>query len=446
MNTPTRFPKAARWTLLVLLCAISLGAAAQSKIIERSAKKVPAWLKGATEGSIVATVSAPTLGEAQDLALTDVTEQIIQSVALNITVTQTSEMSEVNTNGDIDSRDAFSRTSQIRAANLPFLSGITMAKAEEIYWVKLQDKNTKAEHYEYSVKYPFTAKEQRKLKEEFEALEAEKLAEYNDLESSIHDIESVDEIQARLIRLANLKAYYFDQNRINMVSGLEKRYKDLYNQLTVAGTFLTTGQYQCQMLLDGTPIRVSTAPKVKSNCATELTTRATGDGMFVIGYNAQDCVADDDNYLQITFTLEGKRIAHKAYLNAAQGVGGGTFSVVPEGKVILSADSVDVAHRKVYDLNIRITVNNRGGTAFGLKAIELNVPEFSAPIVFDDVNATYRTKGIIQVRALAEGELTVLESRKSDLDYVQGALTLVNPETGAIERVRLNLPYVTNWH
>lgn len=447
MNTPT-YPASAyrRLAGLLLVLVFALGSGAQTKVVERSAKKLPDWLKSAAPGSIVATVTAPTLGEAQDLALTDVTEQIIQSVALNITVTQTNEMSEVNSNGYVDSRDAYNRTSQIKAANLPFLTGITLAKAEDIYWQKLQDKATKAEHYEYSIKYPFTTKDQKKLQAEFEALENEKLAEYDDLLATIHDIESVDEIKARLIRLEVLKGYFFDQSRINMVSGLEQRYKDLYDQLSVTGTFLSGSQYQCQMLLDGNPVSVTTAPKVKSNCASELSATATSEGMFVINYNAEDCVADDENYLQITFTIEGKRIAHKAYLKAANGVGGGTFSVVPEGKIVLTADSADTASRKVYDLIIRLTLNNRGGTAFGLKAIELTVPEFSTPIVFDDVNATYRTKGIIQVKALAEGEFTVLEQKESALNYIQGALTLVNPETGAIERVRLSLPYVTNWN
>ena len=51
------------------------------------------------------------------------------------------------------------------------------------------------------------------------------------------------------------------------------------------------------------------------------------------------------------------------------------FSVVPEGKLVLTADSV--ADRKIFNINIRLTLNNRGGTPFGLKALELHVPEIS---------------------------------------------------------------------
>ena len=103
------------------------------------------------------------------------------------------------------------------------------------------------------------------------------------------------------------------------------------------------------------------------------------------------------------------------------------------------------SERKIININIRLTLNNRGGTPFGLKAIELHVPEFSAPIVFDDIDGVYKTKGVLQVRALAEGEFTALEKKKSAFSFVQGSITLVNPQSGAVERVRLSLPYVTNW-
>lgn len=46
-----------------------------------------------------------------------------------------------------------------------------------------------------------------------------------------------------------------------------------------------------------------------------------------------------------------------------------------------------------------------------MKALELHVPEISAPIIFDDIDGVYKTKGIIQIKALAEGEFTVGEKR-----------------------------------
>lgn len=427
------------------LLLMTANASAQTKVIEKSAKKTPEWLNTAVDDYLVVSVTANSLADAQNKALNEITERIIQAVASNVTVSQRSELSEVNLNGSIDSKDAYSRVSTIRSANLPFLKGISLSKVEDIYWQKVQDKTTKKEHYDYSVKYPFSSSEQRKLIAEFEAMDAEKVTQYEALEQKLNEIESVEEIKDCITRLNTLGEYFFDEVRQSQVKGLQERYRQLYDALSVTGTFLEEGKYQCQVLLDGNPVRVATLPKVSSNCAAQLSVTPT-DGMFVVDYNAIDCLPDEDNFLAIQFRIAGKRLEHKAFLGeSGAGAGTSTFSVVPEGKLILTADSVAAAQRKVFNVQIRLTLNNRGGTPFGLKAIELHVPEFSAPIVFDDIDAVYKTKGVLQVKALAEGEFTAKEQKKSAFSFVQGSITLVNPQSGAVERTRISLPYVTNW-
>lgn len=430
--------------ILWAVCAVLLatGLHAQTKVIERSAKKAPDWVNNVAEGYLTVSVTAGSLAEAQTKAMDEVQERIISAVASNVTVSRKNEMSEVNVNGRIDSRDAFSQVSKIRSANLPFLKGISSNKIEEFYWQKVQDKGTKKEHYDYWVKYPFSKAELAKLMAEFEALDAEKTARYEALEQKINDIESVEEIKSAITELKALSEYFFDDVRQKEVEGLTARYRQLYDALSVTGTFLEEGKYKCQMLLEGNPVKVSVLPKVTSNCAGRLSVTPS-DGAFIVSYDAIDCLPEEENFLDMQFRIEGKRLEHKAYLNTSSAAA--TFSVVPEGKLIVTADSVSVADRKVVNLNIRLTLNNRGGLPFGLKALELHLPEFSAPIVFDDINAVYKTKGIIQVKAVAEGEFTALEVKKSAFSFATGSLTLVNPETEAVERQRLSLPYVTNW-
>lgn len=423
---------------------LAASAGAQTKVVEKSAKKTPAWLNTAVDDYLVVSVTATSLADAQTKALAEVTERIIRAVASNVSVSQTNVSSEVNTNGDIESKDVYSRVSKMKSANLPFLKGISLSKVEDIYWEKVRDKATNKERYDYSVKYPFTEAEQQRLVEEFEKLDAEKVACYKALEQKISGIEAVEEIKSALAELNSLKEYFFDEVRISEVKGLAERYKQLYDALTVTGVFLEEGKYKCQMLLDGNPVRVSALPKVTSNCAAQLSVLPS-EGAFIISYDAIDCLPEEENFLDIAFRINGKKLAHKAYIKEAGGASASVFSVVPEGKLILTADSVVAADRKIFNINIRLTLNNRGGTAFGLKALELHVPELSAPIVFDDIDAVYKTKGVLQVRALAEGTFTALEKKKSALSFVQGSMTLVNPQTGAVERVKISLPYVTNW-
>ena len=190
------------WVVCALLLAVGINA--QTKVIEKSAKKVPGWMNTAVDDYLIVSVTASSLADGQSKVLQEITERIIQAVASNVSVSKENILSEVNTNGEIESSDAFKQISKIKSANLPFLKGISLSNVEEIYWEKVQDKSTKKEHYNYSVKYPFSQAEQRKLVAEFEALDAEKVAQYKALEQKLHSIESVDEINQAVLALNTL--------------------------------------------------------------------------------------------------------------------------------------------------------------------------------------------------------------------------------------------------
>lgn len=100
--------------------------------------------------------------------------------------------------------------------------------------------------------------------------------------------------------------------RLSQVKGLISRYNELYKAISVTGTFLEDGKYQCQVLLEGSPVKVSAVPKATSNCASQVSVRPD-DGRFIIAYNAVDCLPEEDNLLDITFVINGKRIQHRAF-------------------------------------------------------------------------------------------------------------------------------------
>ena len=196
--------------LMWVICALLLAAGmnAQTKVMEKSAKKVPGWMNTAVDDYLIVSVTAGSLAEGQSKVLQEITERIIQAVANNVSVSKENVLSEVNTDGNIESSDAFMQVSKMKSANLPFLKGISLSNVEEIYWEKVQDKSTKKEYYNYSVKYPFSKAEQRKLVAEFEALDAEKVAQYKALEQKVHSIESVDEIKQAVLELNTLSEYF----------------------------------------------------------------------------------------------------------------------------------------------------------------------------------------------------------------------------------------------
>ena len=212
--------------LMWVICALLLAAGmnAQTKVMEKSAKKVPGWMNTAVDDYLIVSVTVGSLAEGQSKVLQEITERIIQAVANNVSVSKENVLSEVNTDGNIESSDAFMQVSKMKSANLPFLKGISLSNVEEIYWEKVQDKSTKKEYYNYSVKYPFSKAEQRKLVAEFEALDAEKVAQYKALEQKVHSIESVDEIKQAVLELNTLSEYFFDAVRLSQVRGLISRY------------------------------------------------------------------------------------------------------------------------------------------------------------------------------------------------------------------------------
>ena len=285
---------------------------ADTKVIEKSAKKAPEWLYSATDGFIVVTVEASNLGDAQQRALQLVTERIILSVATSVSVSQDNEISSVSTDGSVTEKESFKQVSRMKSANLPFLKGISPSKIKEIYWIKLQDKTTKAEHYEYSVKYPYSKTEQLQLVDEFERLDASKNQEYETLKNKLDNIESIEEIKQGILQLNSLKEYFFDNVRLSQVNALTEQYKALYNAITLSGKLSEAGKYEIQMLLNGKPVKVATVPTVTSNCASQIKVVPSGK-KFIVTYDAIDCLGDEENFINVQFRINGKRIESKFY-------------------------------------------------------------------------------------------------------------------------------------
>ena len=301
-----------RLTAMICLALVAICAFADTKVIEKSAKKAPEWLYSATDGFIVVTVEASNLGDAQQRAIQLVTERIILSVATSVSVSQDNEISSVSTDGSVAEKESFKQVSRMKSANLPFLKGISPSKIKEIYWIKLQDKATKAEHYEYSVKYPYSKTEQLQLVDEFERLDASKNQEYETLKNKLDNIESIEEIKQGILQLNSLKEYFFDNVRLSQVNALTEQYKALYNAITLSGKLSEAGKYEIQMLLNGKPVKVATVPTVTSNCASQIKVIPSGK-KFIVTYDAIDCLGDEENFINVQFRINGKRIESKFY-------------------------------------------------------------------------------------------------------------------------------------
>lgn len=433
--------------LHIMLSALALAsvlcptASAEDKVIDKSAKKAPEWLTGPAEGFLVVTVDAPSIAKAQKLALDEVTGRILRSVASNVSVDQLDEMSETAVDGSFaSSTDKFTLTSRIKSANLPFLKGISLSKVTDIYWIKLRDKKTGVERYEYSVKYPFSRMDQRMLQAEFEELDAEKEAELDAIERRLDNITSLDDISAGLAGCDALAEYFVDNVRAAKVKSLKSRYNSLYKTIGIIGNVTGKGTAECALSINGRAVRCGLVPTVTSDCASNINVTPS-DGFYRITFDMSDCLPDEENYLTVTFRIRGKRLEHRMSLNSV--TQNDKFSVTPEGTVTLSADSISAEDRIIHNLDIRLTLNNRGTTDFGVKSLEVNVPGIATPLIIEDIDAVYTSRGIVKISCRIDGEVRLTDTEPSRM--LDGRIMLVNPITGSIVSTRFSLPFRKNW-
>lgn len=67
-----------------------------------------------------------------------------------------------------------------------------------------------------------------------------------------------------------------------------------------------------------------------------------------------DQIEDEENFINVQLRLDGKRLSHKFSLaEAGAGNADQRLSLVPEGKVMLTAAMVDAAAREVTDITVR---------------------------------------------------------------------------------------------
>lgn len=290
--------------------------AGKEKVVDRSSKKAPEWISTAQEGYLVAAVEAPNIAEAKERAELDIAAQMIRSVARHVSSEVNNVASETVTDGSVDSKDEFTMTTSVRSANLPFLKGISLAKAEDVYWVKLRNKSTGTEHVEYYVKYPFFRQEQQLLVKEFEDYDAERDAELASLEDGYKTVASMEEINTALAKLDALEAYYFDDVRKKKTSGLKNNYKELPKSIMLSGEFISPTELKVEYSLLGHTFNASAPVKASSECASKITVKAV-DGAQIVSFDTADCLDDEENFILVTSKMGGKKLSQKFYIPSA---------------------------------------------------------------------------------------------------------------------------------
>ena len=216
--------------LMMLVVAMPV-MAQKEKIVESSDQDKPAWIGTFNKSSITVTEVGQTLSEVTEKALTSIRQHIINSIAVNVTSSETLISKSVSYDNLHSVMSDYTSALMTEAAKIPYISNISLANATDIYWEKIYSRKSKTYRYEYSVQYPFDEITRRGLVAEFVAIDNAKMSELNVLRDQLDTITNLDHIGRALNSLEALNDYFFDNARRSETEAVRRDYLALYSQV-----------------------------------------------------------------------------------------------------------------------------------------------------------------------------------------------------------------------
>lgn len=298
---------------IIWICALTgcFEAAAQ-RVIDRSEKKRPDWVGKIEKNHLIVSATADDLESAMQKSLASVKIQMLESVAQNIEYATETLIEQFTRNQEVESNITFRQQGKTNVANLPYLSGISLSKAEASYWELVSDNSTKEKTYIFYLLYPYSSSDYQALKNEFDRLDAHMVEVVKKHEEALLDIESVDAIGAALDELFLAYEYFFDKRRRSRTNNVIRSYQKIYANLSMESKRIARHAFQCRLTFNGNPMACSTLPALQAACASRL--KCTTDSeTYTVTFSDEDCIEDEPNYIELVFRWTPYTLKHKLY-------------------------------------------------------------------------------------------------------------------------------------
>lgn len=284
-------------TLLLSFGFVSQTYAQKAKVLDHQPKKKPAWVNTLVKDYIIVVASSNTLEDAQERALLKVKEHIISSVADNISSTSEYTLTEDTKSGDMSITENYKVATKTRAADIPFIKGISVNQVEEYYWEKVSE-NGGITFY-YHMKYPFTDFQLKKLIMEYERADRELTKQLEELLARLDAAESIEELNQVNAEIKALSKSFIDvDNRKSKCDVAMGRIAQMLKNVSIEATGTTLGEIRFTLYIDGRNFKTSALPKAKSNCAKIKDIKPDGNE-WVVKYSVDECYDDPDNKITI---------------------------------------------------------------------------------------------------------------------------------------------------
>ena len=351
------------------------------KVLDKSGKR-PNWVNGVVKDYIIVTASGETAESAQSNALLKVKERIISAVAENVQTSSDYYRGDKTENGISTFIENFETSTRTKSADIPYLKGISLSKAEEFYWEKVSE-NNKTRFY-YHLKYPFSEMELKSLIVDFDMADKQLTLELEQIIDSSQNITSLEQISYFSLALQKMSKAFIDQRKEKADVNIA-RFNEMLKSVVLYPISNTLGEVRYSLKIGDKVVTTAAKPKVTSvnNCA-KITEVLNNQTEWVIKYNYDGCFDDPANAIVVSYSM-----SPSMKNNFPFDVNANKAQIFLKGNVILTKIS---DQGSTVNAKCRMTVISKFNSPVTIDKITLvwnNYP----PLVIDNFNKQIQGKG-----------------------------------------------------
>ncbi len=356
----------------------------KTKTLETANKKKPAWINSVQKGYIIVTGSGPTIEASQENALLKVKENIVRSVAENVSVsTEMTTKEQLGTNVS-NFFQSYEQTTQTKTAEMDFIKGISINKAEDFWWEKIQSGNSIT--FYYHLLYPFSETELKKLVMAFEKADRELTDQMNEILARIETSTVVEDMESDIQTLERLAQRFIDHRKTKAEVGIDQL-KGRIKSINIVPISRTLGNIEYELRIGQQTVTTNKKPSVQNptKCATITGIEPIQTG-WSISFDAQYCYEDPKNLIRVTHQFRYGKATHDFYFDINEG----KVEVFMHAPIIITATEMD--ETTVKKGTISFTFSNKFGGSFMVDRIVLNYSK-GDPIILENVQRRFIGKG-----------------------------------------------------
>ncbi len=421
---------------LIYFFSCSFYVNAQEKVIDRSTKKRPSWVNSIEKNHIIGFAKAVELSDAQQKAMSQIKEQVVNSIAVNVKTSSSSNTLEINNNDVFTFLNEFSSNTNTSSANIPFLKGISISKAVDFFWEKIEDKSNKKTFFRYYIKYPFTDDEISKLVFEFNLLDKKFENKLEELIENVELISSLEDISNNIAEL-KLLADYFNDSRRSKVDFAIQRYLNVFKSIEFIEEKNINGVIEYYLKYSDKKILAAQQPVFISNCASLININSNASN-YIIKYDHKTCFENNQNSILLKYEINGETIEKK-------------FNLYRE-KIIIKVIEPIIFQIKSNEqgadyIQLSLSISAKSNSAFTVENVIINI-NFNHSLYVFNLNQSYNGNGnhILKCNYDATNYLTLLSEKHNKFPTISGQLHIKNIDETEVKIYKFdNKRFSINW-